>query len=77
MFVIKKWDKNFCIKKSKIIKKKLKCPLKIRNQIVAKLKKLNCDRHRSTTLVFTRLISFFYWNKTEEKTDFRKKKKTL
>ena len=41
---MKKCDKNFCIKKSKIVKKKLKCQLKIRNQIVAKLKKLNCDK---------------------------------
>ena len=30
--------KNFDIKKYKIVKKKLKCPLKIRNKIVTKLK---------------------------------------
>ena len=38
---MKKCDNNFCIKKSKIVKKKLKCQLKIRNQIVTKLKNLN------------------------------------
>ena len=38
VFVIKNCDKNFCIKKSKIVKKKKKCQLKIRNQIVTKLK---------------------------------------
>ena len=26
-----------------MVKKKLKCPLKIRNQIVTKLKNFNCD----------------------------------
>ena len=37
----KKCNKNFCNKKIKIVKKKLKYPLKIRNQIVTKLKNLN------------------------------------
>ena len=41
---MKKCDKNFCIEKSKIVKKKIKCPLKIRNQIVTKIKNLNCDK---------------------------------
>ena len=39
---MKQYDKNFCIKKFKIVKKK--CQLKIRNQIVTKLKNLNCDK---------------------------------
>ena len=41
---MKECDKNFCIKKSKIVKKKLKCQLKIRNKIVTKLNNLNCDK---------------------------------
>ena len=41
---MKKCDKKICIEKSKIVKKKLKCRLKIRNQIVTKLKNLNCDK---------------------------------
>ena len=40
---MKKWSKNFCMKKSKIVKKKLKCWQKIRNQIVTKLKNFNGD----------------------------------
>ena len=43
---MKKCDKNFCIKKSKIVKKKLKCPLKIGNQIVTKLKNFNLDKDK-------------------------------
>ena len=46
-----------------------------------KNKKSNCDKtlkfklwQSSTTHVFTRPINFI-WNKTEEKTDFEKKKK--
>ena len=41
---MKKCDKKNCIKKSKIVEKKLKCRLKIRNHIVTKLKNFNCDK---------------------------------
>ena len=41
---MKKCTEKFCNKKSKIIKKKLKCQLKIRNKIVTKLNNLNCDK---------------------------------
>ena len=64
--MIKKCDKKICIKRPKIVKKKIKCRPKIRNQIVTKLNKLKFWQISTTLEIETKL---------KKKTDFEMEKK--
>ena len=74
MFVMKKCNKKtFFIKKSKSVKKKLKCQIKIRNQIVTKLKNINCDKAQQ--LLFLQDSWTLIETKLKKKQILKKKKK--